>query len=313
MSVINPYKVGFFVSPIVGYAPLVVNLQGYSELSADAWTWDFGDGDSAFIQSPAHTYDARGWYDVTVEIQVGGDSYTRLKPKCVAVLADTVRSDSAEGRLGDIVVLTVDVNNVVPLHGINIPVEYAGDFDVALDSFVTTGCRTEYFVDQRFIHYDPSNKRATIRLTSSASHSLPDLPPGDGPVLKLYFKLLAASEYDLTVPVAFDGYVTTTPYTPYFVSELMTYEPATRPGLIVVRCCGHRGNVDGLPGPGGYVDVSDLTYLVTYLFQSGPEPPCIEEGNVDGIVGVGGPIDVADLTYLVAYLFQAGPEPPPCP
>ncbi|MEW5993783.1 MAG: hypothetical protein AB1744_05225 [Candidatus Zixiibacteriota bacterium] len=36
-------------------------------------------------------------------------------------------------------------------------------------------------------------------------------------------------------------------------------------------------------------------------------------GNVDGIVGPGGPIDVADLTYLVAYLFQGGPAPAPCP
>lgn len=27
-------------------------------------------------------------------------------------------------------------------------------------------------------------------------------------------------------------------------------------------------------------------------------------GNIDGIIGPAGPVDVADLTYLVAYLFQ---------
>ncbi len=77
-------------------------------------------------------------------------------------------------------------------------------------------------------------------------------------------------------------------------------------------CCLNRGNVDGVIGGAGAIDVSDLTYLVAYLFTGGPVPPCIEEGNVDGVVGGGGPIDVSDLTYLVAYLFTGGAPPPPC-
>ncbi len=78
-------------------------------------------------------------------------------------------------------------------------------------------------------------------------------------------------------------------------------------------CCVHRGNVDGLMGAGGAVDVADLTHLVVFLFQGGEAPPCLEQANADGIVGAGGPIDVADLTSLVGYLFRSGPEPPPCP
>ena len=80
----------------------------------------------------------------------------------------------------------------------------------------------------------------------------------------------------------------------------------------ITICCVARGNVDGIVGVGGPIDVADLTYLVSYLFQSGAAPPCEEEGNVDGIIGPAGPIDVADLTYLVAYLFQNGPVPPVC-
>jgi hypothetical protein len=52
---------------------------------------------------------------------------------------------------------------------------------------------------------------------------------------------------------------------------------------------------------------------VAYLFSGGMQPPCPEEGNIDGLTGAGGPIDVTDLTYLVAYLFSGGPPPPPCP
>ena len=81
-------------------------------------------------------------------------------------------------------------------------------------------------------------------------------------------------------------------------------------------CCngdGIRGNVDDITGPGGPIDVSDLTYMVSYLFKGGPIPPCVDEGNVDGVDGPGGPIDVSDLTYLVGYLFKGGPLPAVCP
>ncbi len=81
-------------------------------------------------------------------------------------------------------------------------------------------------------------------------------------------------------------------------------------------CCngdGLRGNVDQLTGPAGEIDVADLSYLVEYLFQGGPVPPCEDEGNVDGVVGPGGAFDVADLSYLVDYLFKGGPPPPDCP
>ncbi|MFH1373703.1 MAG: hypothetical protein ABII79_07910 [bacterium] len=76
----------------------------------------------------------------------------------------------------------------------------------------------------------------------------------------------------------------------------------------IAGCCNH----DGIRGDADYsmgLDVGDLTYLVAYLFQSGPAPPCLDEGDVDG----SGAIDVGDLTYQVAYLFQSGPAPPPCP
>jgi len=73
-------------------------------------------------------------------------------------------------------------------------------------------------------------------------------------------------------------------------------------------CCngdGMRGDVDGT----GAVNVSDLTYLVAYLFQGGSSAPCEDEADVDGT----GAINVSDLTYLVAYLFQGGPDPMACP
>ena len=78
-------------------------------------------------------------------------------------------------------------------------------------------------------------------------------------------------------------------------------------GAFGVACqdCLVRGDVDH----NGSVNIADLSYLVTYLFLSGPAPPCPEEGDVDA----NGAINVVDLTYLVDYLFFSGPAPAPCP
>ena len=78
-------------------------------------------------------------------------------------------------------------------------------------------------------------------------------------------------------------------------------------------CCiaGLRGDIlaDGSPGEIS-IDISDLVYLVSYMFQSGPEGGC--PGEVD-INGSGSGPDIADLVYLVTYMFQNGPAPAPCP
>jgi len=73
------------------------------------------------------------------------------------------------------------------------------------------------------------------------------------------------------------------------------------------ECIGMRGNVDGYVGD--TIDISDLVYLVTYMFQGGPPPPIFEEADVDA----SGEINIADLIHLVMYMFQDGPDPEPCP
>ena len=58
------------------------------------------------------------------------------------------------------------------------------------------------------------------------------------------------------------------------------------------------------------VDLSDLLYMVNYLFQGG-EPPVWPhwQGNVNGDYDQ----DLSDLIYLVSYLFMSGTRPTPGP
>jgi len=79
--------------------------------------------------------------------------------------------------------------------------------------------------------------------------------------------------------------------------------------FVATGCCvGDRGNVDG--DTTDAIDISDLVYLVDYMFSSGPEPPCFDEADINGD---GAPdIDISDLVYLVDYMFNSGPAPPSC-
>ena len=55
----------------------------------------------------------------------------------------------------------------------------------------------------------------------------------------------------------------------------------------------------------GSLSVSDVVYLINYLFKGGPPADPIEAGdaNCDGLV------TIADVIYLVNYLFKGGPPP----
>ncbi len=77
-------------------------------------------------------------------------------------------------------------------------------------------------------------------------------------------------------------------------------------------CIGDRGNVDGGPDDGtfpGSMNIGDLVYMVAYMFQGGPAPPCLEEADCNG----DGDIDIADLVCMVSFMFQFGLPPLPCP
>jgi hypothetical protein len=53
------------------------------------------------------------------------------------------------------------------------------------------------------------------------------------------------------------------------------------------------------------INASDIIYLVTYLFRSGPEPVYRAAADMND----DGKISTADVIYLVGYVFKSGPEP----
>ncbi len=78
-------------------------------------------------------------------------------------------------------------------------------------------------------------------------------------------------------------------------------------------CVGYRGNIDNSPDDGtlNSVDISDLVFLVSYVFTGGEAPVCTEEANIDGDLNE--TIDISDVVFLVDLIFRTGTQPSLCP
>jgi len=72
-------------------------------------------------------------------------------------------------------------------------------------------------------------------------------------------------------------------------------------------CCSMRGDInqDGGDKP----DISDLVFLIAWMFQDHATPGCMQNADVNGS---GGKADISDLTYLINYLFRGTAAPVPC-
>jgi C1A family cysteine protease len=288
----------FSVDSACGCPPHEVNFAASSPLNVSSWTWDFGDGDSAFVQSPSHMYSERGCYNVTLQAETNVGVKTQIRQECVVVEADTLTAENQTSSAGQTVEFTISTTNTAPLQTIRIPVEYGGDFTMSFDSMSTVGCRTDYFQDQGLVHYDPFNRRFTLRLAASSSGTEPELAPGTGPIVKLYMTVPSNATSGQTATITMDGYDS---YQPTFSNENVSYKPSSTSAVVTLEQSVVPGDCDG----NGTVDIADVIYLVEYSFNSGPAPSILAAGDVD----CNGAVDISDLIYMVDYMFSSGPAP----
>ncbi len=95
------------------------------------------------------------------------------------------------------------------------------------------------------------------------------------------------------------------------VSALPSAGPATHPSppARFFFVFGQTYVCGDLDGSGSGPDISDLVYLVSYMFSGGPPPVHMAAADVNGD-GTGP--DISDLVYLVSYMFGGG-DPLSCP
>jgi uncharacterized protein (TIGR02145 family) len=85
IMIIEAQPAEFTASPTAGDAPLTVSFTDQSTTNPTSWYWDFGDGDHSTEQSPSHTYNNMGQYDVTLIATNESGSDTVTKPNFITV------------------------------------------------------------------------------------------------------------------------------------------------------------------------------------------------------------------------------------
>lgn len=294
--------------------PFSVNFTADAGVSVDSWLWDFGDGQTSDLQSPNHVYESPGFFSVNLQIESEGNTYYRIKDNYILVTADTMKADNISGGADSTVVITISAYNNIPINKIVIPFIYSGDVPLRLDSTNTIGCRTDYFNNPYYMHKNLTYFKATIGI-SKTNPADPDLEPGYGDILNIYFTILPEAELYQTTTINLEGYDNgpSATYLPTFFQDDVSYTTIFEDGsveTIYTGCCeGERGNIDGL----GQVDIDDLIYFVNFVFDNSStlELGCEDEADVNA----SGMVDIDDLIYMVDYVFKSpqGPAPLDCP
>ncbi|MBI5265765.1 MAG: hypothetical protein HY851_00895 [candidate division Zixibacteria bacterium] len=271
-----------------GPSPLNVQFSGVASQTATSWAWKFGDGQTSVLQNPFHSY-GPGYYspEVTITTSPSG-SYTSKRPGFISVYADTIAADSSGTTPGKPVRVDIVARNYLPLTAINIPFTWASTINAVLDS-VRNGSRTAGWPIQT-VQLDNTNKRRTYGFDFGTGGPQVVLPAGNGPVLSLWFRVPPTTPPGTVVPIEIISYGY---QTPNMTCAAGNYPVVAKSGAIIACRAGDVNN-DAV-GP----DIADLTYLISFLFLSGPPPPVWSQGNCDGLPG----IDIGDLTALIDYLF----------
>ncbi|MFZ5980768.1 MAG: trypsin-like serine peptidase [Candidatus Zixiibacteriota bacterium] len=97
----------------------------------------------------------------------------------------------------------------------------------------------------------------------------------------------------------------------YFLNlEIYSNDPYTsnNPWIIPVELnvSGHEAFICGdINNSGGEPDISDITYLISYLYLNGPPPVHMEAADTNNS---GGEPDIADITRIISFLYLDGPD-----
>ena len=302
----TPPFVNASAAPTFGPSPLTVQ---FHDLSTDALSrsWVFGDGAASDLADPEHTYTDPGFYDVTLSVTKPDRVYSYTFDGFVSAYADTLSLTDAPVESGRARV-DVLVHNYLPLGPMTIPFGWSGTLSLRFDSVSVAGRRAQYFEDVRITSTVPAWKVATVYLDPGAQ---PYLPPGDGPVLSLWFTH-TGTESSGSNPVFVTAYsgreLNLSTYAGYYV-------PETTEGAIFVRCCqGLVGDANGIAGD--EPTIGDISAIVDHLYITGADLPCLGEADANLSGGLNPQyedITILDISVIIDHLYINLTPLPPCP
>jgi len=275
-----------------GAVPFEANLTAEAEFEVDNWIWDFGDGNTVSGDFPAvqHTYNSPGMFDLKIEIEADGQSYSATRPEYIIVVADTLSAGNGFGEIGGSVEIPVFGANTIPINRIIIPLTYSGGISLRYDSCSIEGCRTEGFMLD-----DASIGSGFLKFELTGNGS--SLEPGSGLLLKTYFTMLSGTSGQSAV-ISTDNIGSIYPLFKNNNSGL-EYNPASKSGSVYLQGTYGDTNSDDA------INILDVVLVINFIYKDGPEATPPHVANVNGDES----INILDVVYLINYIYKGGPAP----
>lgn len=333
----------FLGNPTAGYSPLSVQFTDLSTGAPTSWYWDFGDGFTDTLQNPQHTYNDTGCFDVELIVSNSASTDTLVKSQYICVfetLTVDFTAQPTQGRLH----LSVTFQSLCnpPTDSLT---WYFGDGDSSkllnpVHEYDDYGNFDVKLVAQLFGYRDSLIKEDYIQVIDTLKYTVyspVDIivtdPAGDS--ISVDTNTIPGASYDTLLDVNQDGetddVVTilnplTGDYTIKVVAEsgsiggsytlavkldgnedtpMVTAAPAPQPGEVDTVFYTITGYLRGDPNSDGVKNVSDVIFLINYLFKGGlpPVPLILGDLNCDNQV------NISDVIYLINYLYRGGPAP----
>ena len=231
---------------LFGSDSLEVSFSSETDITANQWRWSFGDGDSAFVSDPNHTF-GPGLHAVTAEVTTDSGVFAYQRTDYVAVHSDSLIPGDVSGLGGETVKVDVYARNFLSLTSMWIPFIWNGPLSIAFDSGSVAGLRTGN-MNATLASIDPFGKRALYIIDAGADTVI---DPGSGPILSLYFTLPAGSQVSST-PISIQDWGSNVRR---FNSQFGDYFPVGLSGTVARACCVTAGDADN----NGFVNISDVT------------------------------------------------------
>jgi PKD repeat protein len=289
---------------------LTVDFNYTSPLPVSSWTWYFGDGDSAIVENPSHSY-GPGAYDVTMVVTAGTGQQTVFEEGYVTVWADTLTAPEKQDTVSGSGYWEISMVNAVPIHEMILPLEITNVTSVLFfDSISYVGTRMEHFESKQVVFDNRFAGSMAMRLRCDVGGGAPPMAPGEGPIARVYYRVHFLADPGDTAYIA-------TAQLGSWEFEATTYDTTFQPvsygaTLHVVESfcsCPDQADFDF----DGFVTALDLGEMIDILYAGAEDvqhPECpMPRADFD--------CDTfstsLDLTGIIDYLFASGAGPcDPC-
>jgi hypothetical protein len=207
---------------------------------------------------------------------------------------DSVRVATVGAQPGEEVVVPICFTNTVPLGAVAVPLIYSSP-EVVCDSVSFVGSRVEYLAIKPF-NIDPVNRKILVAAMVTVE---PYIPVGKGLFANLHFTVMedAYPQQTVTIDTAFFPPSNVLVFVDENAEEI---DPEFIAGHIVIG-----GLQFGDPNSDAEISISDVVYLISYVFKGGTQPYPYLSGDVN----CDNQVNVMDVVYLINYLFKDGPPP----